>query len=57
VYVDLAFYFDVPTALKLIQFYAGVKPLKCELEAYADFLQPLGSASSVDVCIGNVKGF
>ncbi|CAI8041600.1 Fucose-1-phosphate guanylyltransferase [Geodia barretti] len=48
VYVDLAFYFDVPTALKLIQFYAGVKPLKCELEAYADFLQPLGSASSVD---------
>ena len=32
-----------------MQFYAGVKPLKCEVDAYADFLKPLGSAPSVDV--------
>jgi fucose-1-phosphate guanylyltransferase len=46
VYVDLAYYFDVSTMSKLTEFYAGVKPITCEIDAYGDFLQPLGSAAS-----------
>jgi fucose-1-phosphate guanylyltransferase len=49
VYVDLAYYFDVSTMSKLTEFYAGVKPITCEIDAYGDFLQPLGSAASGNV--------
>ena len=67
-YVDVSYYFDWPTAEKLVkvmsvsfvfgcyhqcsmlQFYTKHKPLKCEIDAYGDFLQALGSAASNDYC-------
>eukprot|EP00058_Branchiostoma_floridae_P026233 XP_002611723.1 hypothetical protein BRAFLDRAFT_63586 [Branchiostoma floridae] len=42
VYTDSAFYFDHQTGNKLLDFYKKNKPLNCELEAYGDFLRPLG---------------
>lgn len=50
VYVDLGYYFDWPTAEKLVKFYTEHKPLKCELDAYGDFLQALGPEASSDYC-------
>ncbi|XP_019621842.1 PREDICTED: fucose-1-phosphate guanylyltransferase-like [Branchiostoma belcheri] len=42
VYTDSAFYFDHQTGDKLLDFYEKNRPLNCELEAYGDFLRPLG---------------
>ncbi|XP_064609743.1 fucose-1-phosphate guanylyltransferase-like [Liolophura sinensis] len=48
VYTDSSFYFDSSVVKKMLQFYNEVKPLTCEIDAYGDFLQCLGSRSSVD---------
>eukprot|EP00038_Savillea_parva_P008549 m.177650 g.177650 ORF g.177650 m.177650 type:complete len:573 (+) comp14391_c0_seq1:249-1967(+) len=46
VYTDSAYYFDRPTSLKLQAFYAEHAPLTVEIDAYGDFLQALGPAST-----------
>lgn len=46
VYTDSAYYFDRPTALLLLDFYAANKPLTVEVDAYGDFLQALGPEST-----------
>jgi hypothetical protein len=33
-----------------LQFYTRHKPLKCEIDAYGDFLQALGPEASTDYC-------
>lgn len=59
VYTDSSFYFDSSVVKKMLQFYNEIKPLTCEIDAYGDFLQCLGSRSSMDYVtltsnVGNV---
>lgn len=44
-YTDSAFFFDCSVVDKLIKFYAQIKPVTQEIDAYRDFLQLLGSRS------------
>lgn len=46
VYTDSAYYCDRATAILLQRFYAANAPLTCEIDAYGDFLQALGPAST-----------
>jgi len=46
VYLDSCFYFDMPFAKLLLKIYHEHN-LDCEIDAYGDFLQPLGSKSSI----------
>ncbi|XP_077984861.1 fucose-1-phosphate guanylyltransferase-like [Glandiceps talaboti] len=48
VYTDSAFYMDAGTAKKLATFYHQVQPIQCEVDAYGDFLQALGSNACID---------
>jgi len=37
--VDSNFFFDTNVAKSLLQYYRNVKPLRCEIDAYGDFMQ------------------
>ena len=43
---DSAFFMSSQVCSKLLEYYQTVRPLKCELDAYGDFLQALGTDSS-----------
>ena len=42
VYTDSLYYFDHSFACCLLDFYRSEAPLKCELDGYGDYMQPLG---------------
>lgn len=48
VYTDSAFYFSTSVVKALLAFYANEKPIRYELDAYGDFLQPLGPKATPD---------
>ena len=48
VYTDSCFFFDHNVADKLCDFYDREKPLNCEIDSYGDFIQGLGSDSTID---------
>ncbi|XP_042537417.1 fucose-1-phosphate guanylyltransferase [Dipodomys spectabilis] len=48
VYTDSLFYMDYKSAKKLLAFYEQIGTLKCEIDAYGDFLQALGPEATVD---------
>ncbi|XP_020650342.3 fucose-1-phosphate guanylyltransferase isoform X2 [Pogona vitticeps] len=48
VYTDSLFYIDHSTAKLLLTFYKQVGTLCCEIDAYGDFLQALGSGATKD---------
>lgn len=54
VFTDSNFFFDHSITSKLVQFYRDNCPLRDEICAYGDFLQPLG-AKADNVYINNVK--
>ena len=47
VYTDSAFSFDHGVSKKLLEFYRAEEPLNCEIDAYGDFLQALGTSATV----------
>lgn len=48
VYTDSTYYFDFDTAKSLLNVLKELGPLDCEIDAYGDFLQALGSEATVD---------
>nr|XP_055197174.1 fucose-1-phosphate guanylyltransferase isoform X1 [Nyctereutes procyonoides] len=48
VYTDSLFYMDHKSAKKLLAFYEEIGTLKCEIDAYGDFLQALGPGATVE---------
>ncbi|XP_012559770.2 fucose-1-phosphate guanylyltransferase isoform X1 [Hydra vulgaris] len=50
IYSDSAYYMDNNTAKLLLNWYKMHGPLACEIDAYGDFLQSLGSAATSDYC-------
>lgn len=48
VYTDSVFFVDWETAKSLYDFSEEIKPIDCEIDAYGDFLQALGSEASAD---------
>ena len=48
VYTDSVFYMDWTSAKKLHDFCETIQPIDCEIDAYGDFLQALGTDASVD---------
>ena len=55
VYSDSAYYMDMSTSLLLLDWYRKRGGIYCEIDAYGDFLQALGSEGTIDYC-KNVKG-
>ncbi|XP_008282139.1 fucose-1-phosphate guanylyltransferase [Stegastes partitus] len=48
VYTDSTYYFDFDTARSLLNLLKELGPLDCEIDAYGDFLQALGSKATID---------
>ncbi|KAL9952409.1 hypothetical protein ACROYT_G039659 [Oculina patagonica] len=48
VYTDSMFFVDWKTAKSLYDFSDEIKPIDCEIDAYGDFLQALGSEASAE---------
>ncbi|XP_066499787.1 serine/threonine-protein kinase TNNI3K isoform X1 [Hoplias malabaricus] len=48
VYTDSTYYVDYATVLRLIDLFRDVRPLRCEIDAYGDFLQGLGPGATED---------
>ncbi|KAM5321792.1 fucose-1-phosphate guanylyltransferase [Glossophaga mutica] len=48
VYTDSLFYMDHESARKLLAFYEKIGTLNCEIDAYGDFLQALGSGATAE---------
>ena len=48
VYTDSLYYFDHSFARHLLEFYKLEVPLKCELDGYGDYMQPLGANAAPD---------
>uniref|UniRef100_A0AAY4BE73 GDP-fucose pyrophosphorylase domain-containing protein n=1 Tax=Denticeps clupeoides TaxID=299321 RepID=A0AAY4BE73_9TELE len=48
VYTDSTYYMDYSTVLKLLGMLEEIGPLDCEIDAYGDFLQALGSGASIE---------
>ncbi|XP_009071120.1 PREDICTED: fucose-1-phosphate guanylyltransferase, partial [Acanthisitta chloris] len=48
VYTDSVFYMDHSTAKQLLMFYKQMGTLRCEIDAYGDFLQALGPGATPD---------
>ena len=42
VYTDSLYYFDHSFARRLLDFYKSEAPLRCEIDGYGDYMQPLG---------------
>ena len=51
---DSAFFMSNEVCSKLLKYYKTVRPLRCELDAYGDFLQALGTDSSKEY-VNNTK--
>ncbi|CAL8253441.1 unnamed protein product [Merluccius merluccius] len=47
VYTDSTYYVDHTTALRLLSLLKDIAPLRCEVDAYGDFLQALGPKATV----------
>jgi len=48
VYTDSLYYFDHSFARRLLDFYKLEAPLKCEIDGYGDYMQPLGEDATPD---------
>ncbi|RDD41056.1 Fucose-1-phosphate guanylyltransferase [Trichoplax sp. H2] len=48
VFTDSAYFMDRNTAKLLLKYYLNHRPLQCEIDAYGDFLQALGSEANDD---------
>lgn len=48
VYTDSTYYVDYGTMLILLNLFRDISPLRCEIDAYGDFLQGLGPGATVD---------
>eukprot|EP01133_Synstelium_polycarpum_P004299 gene4299-5021_t len=48
VLLDSCYFFDDATTKLLLTYYNANNPITCEIDAYADFLQPLGSDAKPD---------
>ncbi|XP_044055821.1 fucose-1-phosphate guanylyltransferase [Siniperca chuatsi] len=48
VYTDSTYYVDFETAKSLLNLLKELGPLDCEIDAYGDFLQALGSKATID---------
>ena len=48
VYTDSLYYFDHSFARRLLAFYKSEVPLKCEIDGYGDYMQPLGENATAD---------
>ncbi|CAK6955342.1 fucose-1-phosphate guanylyltransferase [Scomber scombrus] len=48
VYTDSTYYIDFKTAQSLLNLLKEVGPLECEIDAYGDFLQALGSQATIE---------
>ena len=48
VYTDSLYYFDHSFARRLLAFCASEAPLKCEIDGYGDYMQPLGENATPD---------
>ncbi|KAG9270109.1 fucose-1-phosphate guanylyltransferase [Astyanax mexicanus] len=48
VYTDSTYYVDYATMLTLLNLFKDIRPLRCEVDAYGDFLQSLGPGATVD---------
>ncbi|XP_070687861.1 fucose-1-phosphate guanylyltransferase [Pempheris klunzingeri] len=48
VYTDSTYYVDCDTAKSLLNLLRELGPLECEIDAYGDFLQALGSKATID---------
>lgn len=48
VYTDSTFYVDSATTMALLGLLREIEPLSCEIDAYGDFLQALGSKATID---------
>jgi len=48
VYTDSLYYFDHSFARCLLDFYQSEAPLKCEIDGYGDYMQPLGENATPD---------
>jgi len=48
VYTDSLYYFDHSFARRLLEFYKAEVPLKCEIDGYGDYMQPLGENATPD---------
>jgi len=46
VYTDSFYYFDHSFARRLLDFYRSEVPLKCEIDGYGDYMQPLGERAT-----------
>ncbi|XP_062855682.1 fucose-1-phosphate guanylyltransferase [Trichomycterus rosablanca] len=46
VYTDSTYYMDHGTAMALLDLFQKIRPLTCEIDAYGDFLQSLGSGAT-----------
>jgi len=48
VYTDSLYYFDHSFARRLLDFLKSEMPLKCEIDGYGDYMQPLGAYATAD---------
>ncbi|KAI4872318.1 hypothetical protein NFI96_027745 [Prochilodus magdalenae] len=48
VYTDSTYYVDYGSVLTLLNLFREIRPLKCEIDAYGDFLQGLGPGATVE---------
>ncbi|XP_017573276.2 fucose-1-phosphate guanylyltransferase [Pygocentrus nattereri] len=48
VYTDSTYYVDYGSALTLLSLFRDIRPLRCEIDAYGDFLQGLGPGATVE---------
>lgn len=55
VYTDSTYYVDFDTAVSLLQLLEQLGPLKCEIDAYGDFLQALGPHATIDYTSNTVN--
>ena len=55
VYTDSCFFIDHDFAGKLAEFYRQESPLKCEIDGYGDFMQPLGLRASIDFTLNTAN--
>lgn len=55
VYTDSTYYVDYHTAMCLLNLLKELAPLNCEIDAYGDFLQALGSKATIDYTSNTVN--
>lgn len=50
IYSDSAYFMDIETGLLLLDWYRKRNGIKCEIDAYGDFLQALGPKADTEYC-------